>query len=311
MTINEQVKQLFKQQTKDWDLLQQNVNGLSNIQTKVFEFDGFTIKAQHNPKRITSSAAKTDKQSIEKRPCFLCKQNRPNVQEAVILGDYEILCNPFPIFNEHFTISNKNHIPQSIAEPFADMLDISKAMSNYVVFYNGATCGASAPDHLHFQAGNKGLLTIEQNYTQICEKYATQLKQNSNSVILSVNDGLRTFISIESNNKMEIETEFKNICQQIELVTQKSCMLNILSCYNNGSWRVLVFVREKHRPTQFFEQGDKQILFSPASVDMGGVIILPRSNDFANISKDKIEDMMQQVKLNDNCFKKVVKELMH
>lgn len=305
MELNQQIDKLYSQQIGNWELLANNIKDLKHVQLKSFKFSGFSIKVQYNPKRIKSSSAKTDKQSIEKRPCFLCPRNRPVVQSYIDFAPYHILCNPFPIFDKHLTISHKNHIDQAINNSFADLLNISKAIPQYVVFFNGANCGASAPDHLHFQAGNTGLLPIENEFESICKQYGHTIHKDNNITANAINDGLRTFISIESDNKSKIEQFFDKIYIETEKISNIPPMLNIL-VWHDKYWRVLVFLRSKHRPSQFFENNKLQLLFSPASVDMGGTIILPREQDFNTITKELIADMMQQVSLKASDFKVLI-----
>lgn len=301
MTIQEQTNNLYKEQAKNWPLLSGNLEGLKSAQLKTFDFDGFQIKVQFNPKRITSSAAKVDKKSIEERKCFLCSAHRPEAQNEVPFNTYEILCNPFPIFREHYTIAHLDHIPQEIGKSFTDFLDISKALPDLLCFYNAPNCGASAPDHLHFQAGNKGFVPIESDYEGIIEKYGQAIVNNHIMNIQSVNDGLRTFIAIESNYKEGIISAFSKIFKLLNNGGKTEPMLNILSWYNSG-WRVLIMLRGKHRPWQFFEEGEKNILLSPASVDMGGTLITPLEKDFNKITKDDVYDIMRQVSYSKDEF---------
>ena len=121
------------------------------------------MKVQFNPGRYISTSAKVDEKSINDRKCFLCPANLPEEQKGILYEEeYLILGNPFPIFPEHFTIPNINHVPQQIKNNFPLMLKLTKDLSkHYVVLYNGPKCGASAPDHFHFQAGTKNFMPIE------------------------------------------------------------------------------------------------------------------------------------------------------
>jgi len=171
MTVQEKAHALFKDQLSSWPLLGANWDKLGQAQVKEFDFDGFSIRVQCNPKRIVSSAAKLDKVSIEKRPCFLCTEHRPPEEKNVWFGeDYEILCNPFPIFREHFTIARHEHTPQVIEPEFGSFLELSRALPDLALFYNAPNCGASAPDHMHFQAGNRGFMPIEEGAVNVKEQ---------------------------------------------------------------------------------------------------------------------------------------------
>ena len=157
---------LLEQQKGAWEMLRNGYDTLRTVRTRVFEFDGFQVKVQFNPGRLTSTVAKVDAASIKERKCFLCTENLPPAQRGIPSdGDYLVLCNPFPIFPEHFTISSVRHTPQLIRDSFGTLLNLTRDLgSRYTVLYNGPRCGASAPDHLHFQAGNRSYLPIDAEY---------------------------------------------------------------------------------------------------------------------------------------------------
>ncbi len=289
-------KILFRDQLESWELLRNNLEGLEHARIRKFSFDGYSINIQFNPKRIISSAARVDSESINQRKCFLCSANRPREQESVIFdNDYEILCNPYPIFKRHYTLAKLDHVPQLIENSFSTMLDLSKALPDLVVFYNGPKCGASAPDHLHFQAGNLGFLPIEQEYEGLKMQYGKTLMENHGLSLTSVNDGLRRFFMIESAEREGINELFDIIYRQVSKGNQEEePMMNILSWYD-GQWRVMIFLRQNHRPRQFFAEGENNILISPAGVDYGGTMIMPMEKDFNKITLEDINDIFQQV----------------
>ena len=165
---SEAAKKLLNKQKDDWQFAANGFESLKSVQTKEFNFDGYKFKVQFNPGRIKSSSAKVDDKSIKERKCFLCLENLPSEQKGILINEeYIILVNPFPIFPEHFTIPQVRHTPQSIKNSFIDLLEISKELSKYyTVFYNGPKCGASAPDHLHFQAGSKNFMPIDLEFEQ-------------------------------------------------------------------------------------------------------------------------------------------------
>ena len=195
MTTQEKADALFEEQKVNWPLMKTNWDKLVDVRLKQFEFDGFSIRIQCNPRRIVSSAAKVDRVSIENRSCFLCMKNRVEEQNNVLFGkDFEILCNPFPIFKEHFTIARTSHIPQVIESEFSGFLDISRELPNLVVFYNAPSCGASAPDHMHFQAGNLGLMPLDSELEALKNRYGKSLTNDPELSITAVEDGLRRFV---------------------------------------------------------------------------------------------------------------------
>ncbi|MCK5775434.1 MAG: DUF4922 domain-containing protein [Bacteroidales bacterium] len=308
MSYQEKASKLYKDQLKDWSLFADNREGLDNAQLRTFNFDGFDINVQFNPKRITSSAAKVDPKTIKERKCFLCSANRPDVQEEVMWGDnYEILVNPFPIFKEHFTISNVAHTDQQVETEFVNFISLSKDLDNTVMFYNAPKCGASAPDHLHFQAGNLEFLPIEKDWALIKEKYGKEIKGHNGVEVTAVDDTLRKFIVLEGESAEAMNATFQKIHQfGKELENGEAPMLNLLSYYVDGKHRVFVFIRGLHRPWQFTAEGDDNILLSPASVDMGGTMITPLEKDYEKITKEDIADIFKQISVSKEDFNKLI-----
>ena len=146
------IEKLFSDQLSSWELAKNNYTALSQVKVKELDVNGTHYKVQFNPARIVSSAAKVDTKSIQERKCFLCPANLPAVQRGLPFKEnYQILVNPFPIFPKHLTVPALEHVDQRIKNRFGDMLDLATYAQDYVVFYNGPKCGASAPDHVHFQ----------------------------------------------------------------------------------------------------------------------------------------------------------------
>ncbi len=311
MSYQDKASKLYEDQLRDWSLFADNREGLNNAKLKTFKFDGFEINVQFNPKRITSSAAKVDAKTIQERKCFLCSANRPEVQTEVMWGDnYEILVNPFPIFKQHFTISNVAHIDQQIETEFVNFISLSKDLPETVMFYNAPKCGASAPDHLHFQAGNLEFLPIEKDWKNIKTKYGKNIEGYKEVEVIAVDDTLRRYIVLESDNAEAMNDVFQKIHKfGSELEKGEAPMLNLLSYFVDGKHRVFVFIRGVHRPWQFFEEGEKNILLSPASVDMGGTMITPLEKDFEKITKEDIADIFHQITVSKENFDKLVEVL--
>ena len=267
------INQLFDEQLSNWELARNNYNALKQVKVKTLVVDGREYKVQFNPARIISSAAKVDAQSIRERKCFLCAENRPPEQKGIPFNDrYTILVNPYPIFPRHLTIPLIEHTPQRIAPRFGDMLDLAQLLDDYVIFYNGPKCGASAPDHFHFQAGNKGFLPIEKNWN------------------------LYSPISIESDNKEELLDRFQQIYGSMEQKPEDDePMMNILTWYEAAKWIVCIFPRKKHRPSCYSAEGEANLLISPASVDLGGVFITPLEKDFEKITAKDIAEILHEI----------------
>ncbi len=308
ITLSERAEALVQQQKATWSLANQNYKGLNNIQLKEFLFDGFRITVQFNAERIRSSAAKTDVKTISERPCFLCLTNLPDEQKGLLLFEkYLILANPFPIFPVHLTISEINHTPQLIDGRINDLLEISKTLPEFTVFYNGPNCGASAPDHFHFQAAIKGHLPIEK---EISELTLEIVSISENIKVYNSKNYLRSYILIESDDKNLINTKFIKVYKTLQKNNGPlEPMVNILCSFSNGKWQLVIFPRDKQRPSHFFEEGNKQIIVGPAAVELGGLMILPRKEDFEKITRKNIIDIYNEVTINAEDFKNLVTAL--
>ena len=293
---SDKAKELLGNQLKDWELAKSNFEALSLVKTKEIEFDGFAVRVQFNPARIQSSAAKVDTKSIQERKCFLCPQNLPPQQEGIAFGsDYQVLVNPFPIFPQHFTIPTYAHTDQLILERYDDMLHLSQCMDDSVIFYNGPKCGASAPDHAHFQAGNKGFMPLEEDMKKIDRPF---VYKNKGIEVSKIESYLRNGFLIKASDKQQSVEFFNKLYAALDIKDgEKEPMLNILAWYDaeNKKWLTCVFPRAKHRPSCYFEEGAGNILISPASVDLGGVFITPLEKDFEKITKQDIEQMLSEV----------------
>jgi len=292
--LNTEVKQLLQEQVAEWDLAKGNYEALKSVQAKDFDFGEFSIRVQFNPARMTSTAAKVDPKTIQERKCFLCPANLPAVQRGIPFGKkYQILVNPFPIFPEHLTIPSLQHEDQLILNHFEDMLDLAEAIDEFTIFYNGPKCGASAPDHIHFQAGNKGFLLIEEDLKKVTKKTISETEELK---IYSLENYLRNAIIIESKSKKAVVDAFNELYSTLEIKEgEKEPMLNIVTWYDNGTYVCCVFPRSVHRPKCFFAEGDENILISPASVDMGGIFITPQEKDFVKITAKDIEAILKEV----------------
>ena len=306
------LREFTELQKLNWPLAATNYEGLKSVEEKQFQFDGFQVKVQFNPERMRSSAAKVDKQSIAERKCFLCNENRPVEQNAIAFGDqYVILVNPFPIFKTHFTISSNVHVDQQFLPNVKSMFEIAAAMEGFTVFYNGPECGASAPDHLHFQAGESSFLPVAEEYELLKNHSGRQLFSGKETSVWAFDNYLRKMVSVETHSVDEglaiIEVFYKRFH---ELQPEKAePMLNVLCSFSGGKWTVHLFPRKLHRPSHFFAEGIDQLLISPASVDFGGVFITPRKEDFDKITKKDIVAIFSEVSLNQNVFKELTENL--
>jgi hypothetical protein len=274
-SLRNEINLLFREQLATWELAMTNYKALKQVQMKTLYVKGSEYRVQFNPARIISSSAQVDPQSIQERPCFLCRSHRPPEQKSLPFKDqYQILVNPYPIFPRHLTIPSLEHTPQRIANRFGDMLDLTFHLSEYIVFYNGPQCGASAPDHFHFQAGSRNFLPIEKE------------------------SDWRWAIVLVSDGREEMLSRFQAVYDTLPLLPgDDEPMLNILTGYKKGEWTTYLFPRKKHRPTCYSAIGDANLLISPASVDMGGVFITPLEKDFKKITAADIATILGEVLL--------------
>lgn len=308
---NEVVYGLFERQLGVWQQAKDNYEALSHVAIKNFKLGDVPVKVQFNPARIVSSAAKVDVKSIKERKCFLCGANRPEIQEGVPFygkkREYTVLVNPFPIFPKHLTIPDVEHVDQIIGcdgERYEDMLSLAEILDDFVIFYNGPKCGASAPDHMHFQGGNKGFLPVEYDYAILKKRL---IHSCCGASVYAVENYLKSTVAIEADNKEAAVHEFRQIYNSLVIKDEeKEPMLNILSwSVGKGSGKKyisIIFMRDKHRPSHYFAEGDSNILLSPASVDMGGVFITPLEKDFAKISEKNLIEITDEVEIGDDLF---------
>lgn len=304
-----QAHALLKAQSETWPMLQKGLGTLRTVVVRTIDFPDFSMKVQFNPGRITSSAAKVDAASISERKCFLCLENLPPAQRGVESGDYVILCNPFPIFPEHFTIAHKEHIDQRIAGSFEEMLRLTKALgTRYSLFYNGPRCGASAPDHLHFQAGTFGFMTLNTTWEALVEDHGRWILEHGANRVAGVDDSLRRFVVIQGDDESFIEDQFAQVYEAaVPFMTEEDDepMFNIITTFRDGRHVVLVFLRRRHRPDQFYLEGEDRIVFSPAAVDFGGVCITPVERDFHRMNRDLLSNMFGQLSVTGDVFQEI------
>lgn len=278
------------------------------IRVKEVEVNGCHYKVQFNPARIVSSAAKVDPKSIQERKCFLCPDNLLPGQKGLPFGErYQILENPFPIFPRHLTIPELEHTAQRILPRFGDMLDLAQRLDEYIVFYNGPRCGASAPDHAHFQAGNKGFLPIEQEWKH---KKAGRVVEYKDSTLWYLDDSPRTTLVIEATDKEAAMVLFDITYRAMELKPgEDEPMMNVLAWTEAEKWMVCIFPRALHRPACYTATGEANILISPASVDMGGVFIVPQEKDFEKITANDIASILGEVCLHPVEFRSLIERI--
>lgn len=310
----------FLHQKQNWGMFSDGWNGFLSSEYRKFHFDWFQIKVQFNPTRFVSSSAKVDDESIKKRKCFLCIENLPQEQRGILFESKSrpqerliFLCNPAPIFNEHFTVSNVKHTPQQILNNISMMLELAELCNNeYTVFYNGPKCGASAPDHFHFQACPAEDLPTERDFLNYPEKFQILIEKGNVIVkFISKENYLRNVVTLSSKDKLSLISyfhKFYNALQEINK-TDVEPMMNIFTLMRNDDYHIVIFPREKHRPDCYFAEGDANMLISPGLVDMCGMLITPLQKDFERINEETIRQVYSEVSLSTSKFQKLLEKL--
>ncbi len=307
--IKAQLAHFWHAQNESWAFLRDHVKALDEVKLYSIPFQGFSIRMQYNPARIISSGAKVDKASLEKRPCFLCASNRPSEQEILdILPGYDVLCNPFPIFHGHLTIPSKTHQPQSVEGKVGDMLRLSELLPDYELFYNGPECGASAPDHFHFQAAPCKVMPL---FEDLDNPSVTELLYSSDRLkVRYCPNYLRNAIVLEAADPQSIVESFQlyyNLQAALQ-PTHIEPMFNLIARYQSGAHSLVIFPRKAHRPSFYFETGERQILLSPGAVDMAGLLVVTREEDLSKITPDIVRSMYDELTLNDSSLLQTLRE---
>jgi len=258
-----------------------------------------------------STGAKIDKATLAKRPCFLCEKNRPKEQIVLPFGNgFDILVNPFPILPVHFTIPSRHHQLQEIAENYVQIHRLLRAYPQLMIFYNGPKCGASAPDHLHFQAGTSGILPLQRDWQRLRETSVPLLKLNGTEGIYEIKDYICPAFAIVSQTEMNNVKLFSYLYEALPLKDDETePMMNIVAWRSEEGFVSVVFPREKHRPDCYSVEGEAQCLVSPGSLDMAGLLILPRQRDFEQMTAERAEAILREVSLSDEAMLGVVKQI--
>ncbi len=297
-----EVEDFFQSEKKNWSDAATRYEALNGVQTKPLPSKLYTLNsklsvltAQWNPARIVSTGANISKQAIEKRPCFLCDSNRPAEQHALpVLGQYQLLVNPFPILPKHFTIPTRQHTAQSIKGRFQDLFKIAQQMPDYMVFYNGPLCGASCPDHMHLQAGSRGIAPLERDWKSI---YEPALKPFAEGISL-LTDYACPVLVIRTAEAKEAEERFMRIYNTLPMHEgETEPRMNIVCWQQDGEVVTLIFPRAKHRPDCYTAQGEEQLLISPGALDMCGLLITPREQDFKKLTPEQAVAILKEVSL--------------
>lgn len=296
--LQEKVKWLLTRQVDQWDLARKNYEALQQVQTRTFEIDGFQVKVQFNPARVVSTAAATDKASIRQRRCFLCPDHLPEAQLRLpVLQHYQLLCNPYPIFPQHLTVPALEHAPQRILPRIGDLLELATLLPDFTLFYNGPQCGASAPDHAHFQAAPFGLMPIDREVNDFIEP----IGEMEGAHFFRLTGYLRNGFVLRASSLEAIRKGFNRLYRHLPMPSDgDEPRMNLFAHRQGEETQLVIIPRKSHRPRQYFpEAGDEQFLTSPGAADIGGLFITVRPQDFERISAPLLCDIYRQVCLSD------------
>jgi hypothetical protein len=304
---SQQVNEFITRQLSEWQQAADNYAALKNVAVKTLDVDGMTVRVQYNPARIVSSAAKVDKAAIKERKCFLCAANRPAQQRGIEWGNYTILINPFPIFPRHLTIPDNSHVDQQIYGRITDMMQLASQLDEYIIFYNGPKCGASAPDHQHFQAGNSDFLPLAEYIED--SNLQTVISDGESALSVVEDRPLKVFV-IDAETPQKGQELFDVLYKALPLKDGESEPMMNLLCYATPiGTRLVVIPRKRHRPSFYGTEGEDSMLISPASVDLGGVIITPLEKDFNKIDRDIVLSIFDELCLSSDEIREIANNI--
>ena len=302
------ISRFFNRQLEMWEDARHRFRDLKHVEVRQLSDQ---LKVQFNPARIVSTGAKIDKHTLGERPCFLCERNRPKEQMTKQIDDhFQLLVNPFPILPVHFTIPATKHQPQSIYRHYGEMHRLLSLHSELMVFYNGPKCGASAPDHLHFQAGTSGVLPLQTNWQRLSRNLTDVISLTDEEKISVLRDFLVPAFVIISKSEDSDEELFHRLYRSMPMRGDESePMMNIIAWRKGDEFISVVIPREKHRPDAYFAEGEAQMMVSPGALDMAGLIITPREEDFSKINLDKATALLRECGISAEKTEAIVSNL--
>ena len=301
------IRAFFTHQLDTWDEIRQRYEALKHVGLKQLGHR----QLQYNPARMVSTGAQIDRQTIAQRACFLCEENRPEEQLTIDLGDdFELMVNPFPVLPMHFTIVRKTHVPQTILENYMEIHRLLELFPELFVFYNGPMSGASAPDHMHFQAGIGQELPLMTVLRKLEKEQQVLIKQENGSSLSMFNSvSFKAFV-IKSKAQETEMTLFKQLYDAMPVREgEKEPRMNVVAWRDGSEDVIVVLPRDNHRPACYFEEGDRRMVISPGALDMAGLIITPREEDFNRMSEDKLISILKEVSIKEKDMENIKEKL--
>ena len=299
---------LLSEQKRSWQDLREGYEALKTVKERNLPCRGFSVRIQHNPGRIRSSQAEVGQKNREGRSCFLCLDRLPDGQKGVLYrGNYLILCNPMPVFPSRFIVSHLDHQRQAIHEHMDTLLHLMVDFgSDWAVLYNGPRCGASAPDHLHFQIVPSGRMPVEKGIRD--EKRIDLITQVDGVSFYLLRNLGRAVILLEGDDPIPVGKGFKNFLDALKRVLpiDEEPMMNLAAYYEERKWRLVIFPRRKHRPDAFFREGDSRLVVSPGAIDMAGVLVTPVKKDFERMDATTVRGIYREVSLEGKTVQRAI-----
>lgn len=316
-SLRSRVEALLDNQKRMWPFLREGYVSLSQVEVKSIAVDGSEVLVQHNPRRIRSTAARVDKESVEARGCFLCAENLPREEKGISYSsDLVILCNPLPVLDRHLSIVRRDHVSQRIDGSVETLLALAYDLApDYFVLYNGPECGASAPDHLHFQACARSLLPIENSLRAVDAPAAERCEicestPRDEFELFTLADCGRTAVVFRGNDPDRLARWVYEVVSELGGgPSRPEPMMNLIVTHDDRQWTVFLFPRARHRPACFFAEGGDRLTVSPGAIDMAGVLVVPEKEHFNRLNADLIQQIYSEVSLPEGLVNEVVERV--
>lgn len=306
---------LVAHQKQHWPVLRAGYERLKLAETRRIAVAETNVVIQHNPARFVSTAASVDAAAVEARGCFLCPDRLPEEEKGLPYADeLVVLCNPFPILENHLTIVARDHGAQAVEGSVEWLLRLAHDLGpDWFVLYNGPQCGASAPDHLHFQACSRNGLPIfddlkaneapSESGCDICEHTRDNLE------LFTIEGCGRSTVVFRSNTADYISQLAYAALMLLPSSSGEEPLVNLIGTWGAGQWTLLMFPRARHRPEAYYAEGDDRMLVSPGSIDMAGVVVTPRRRDFERLDSRTMEGIYDEVSLDDGLVNEVLEQV--
>ena len=300
------LRKFIKDQLSVWPLAAAHFRALKGVRTRELTVYGLPCQLQWNPERVGSSTADTSREAIAARPCFLCEQNRPPEQRHIKFEGrkgrlYNVQVNPFPIFRDHLVIVRDEHLPQAIWHHLPDMLDFTARYPDFLVFYNGPQSGASAPDHLHFQAAPRHKLPLEEAVDAFLDAPGEPLASVKDATLYRFDGFCRGVFALKATTSKSLTKLFYRLLDCTSRRPDETEPKFNLYAYKKGDeWRAFVVMRTAKRSHHYDAAGEDHLTISPGAADMAGVFVTPFKEDFDKVTPALLEEILDEVTVGEH-----------